>query len=145
VEKLTVEVPPESICIKNASCMNGHSLMDEAHLMDGQPSIRLFVEAGEGHGVIHLHPRYGNFEVDSTLELKDGETYEVFCPTCKVSLKREEERCMFCGARMFTLHLPESGLVQACSRRGCHNHKLRVVDLTAQLAQLFEEDTRPRF
>jgi hypothetical protein len=145
MEKLTVEVPPESLCIRQATCPSGHSLMDPDYPMGDAPSIRLFVETGDEVGEVHLHPRYGNFEVATTLGLRDGEVYDLLCPTCNVTLRSEEDRCMFCGAPMFVLHLPKGGQVQGCTRRGCHNHKLKVVDISAQLAELFELDLRPRF
>ena len=145
MERLTVEVPSEALSIKSCCCPQGHSLIDQEHLMDGEPSIRLLIQNGGESGVIHLHPRYGNFEVECSFELKDGEVYDLLCPTCTKSVRGEEERCIFCGAPMFVLTLPRSGQVQGCTRRGCHNHKLKVIDLNAQLAELFELDTRPRF
>lgn len=145
MEKLTVEVPPESIYVKNATCPAGHSLMDEQTLMDGLATIKLHVSAGGCQGDAHLHPCYGNHQVHTHIEVSDGEVYDISCPVCRQSLLHEEERCMFCAAPMFSMHMPNGGLVQACSRRGCHNHKLKVVDLSAQLAELFELDMRPRF
>lgn len=145
MEKLTIEVPPESICVKHAECPNGHSLMDPTKLLGSAPSIKVLVITPDGEGEIHLNPWYGNFDYESSLDLKDGEVYEVQCPTCRASLRAEEDRCMFCGAPMFTLKLPRGGLVSGCCRKGCHNHKFKIVDLTAQLAQIFDLDTRPRY
>jgi hypothetical protein len=145
MEKLLVEVPPESLCIKSAFCPNGHDLMDPEHPMDGFPSIRAIIAAGGHSGQVNLHPRYGNFELHSTLELKEGEVYDLHCPHCQTSLRQEEEQCVFCGAPMFALRLSKGGLVQACTRKGCHNHKLKLVDVNAQLAGLFDLDLRPRY
>jgi len=145
MEKLIVEVPAESLCIKSASCPAGHVLMDPAHPMDGLPSIRVLASGGGDVCELHLHPRYGNFELHSPIELKEGEIYELSCPECHVPLTSQEERCVFCDAPMFVLNLPKGGLVCGCTRKGCHNHKLKVVDLNAQLADLFDLDMRPRF
>lgn len=145
MERLIVEVPAESLCIKSASCPNGHLLMDPDHPMDGLSSIRVIATGGGNVCEIHLHPCYGNFEVDSPVPLKEGEVYELSCPVCRVSLASQDEKCVFCGATMFALNLPKGGLVLGCSRKGCHNHKLKVVDLDGQLAELFELDTRPRY
>ena len=131
--------------IRDALCPNGHSLMDLSYPMGGAPSIKLYASASFGSGEVHLHPAYGNFEVETAVQLKEGELYDLACPQCNQSLKCEEERCVFCGAPMFVLRLPRGGQVHACMRKGCHNHKLKVVDLTAQLAEIFELDTRPRF
>ncbi|MBM4353905.1 MAG: hypothetical protein FJ109_08930 [Deltaproteobacteria bacterium] len=145
MEKLTVEVPPESLCIRQAVCPNGHSLMDPSHPMGDSPSIRVAVASSAGKGELHLHPFYGNHEVHCTVELKDGEVYDMSCPTCLVSLRSEEDRCMFCAAPMFVLRLPKGGMVHGCSRRGCHNHKLKLVDVNAQLAEMFELEIKPRY
>ena len=145
MEKLTVEVPPETVCVRSAACPKGHSLMDLEFEMNGAPAIRVRVNSGVESGVLHLNPWYGNFESQCTFELEEGAVYEFVCPDCAIGLRSEEDRCMFCGAVMFALHLPGGGLVQACSRKGCHNHKLRVVDLSAQIAALYVDDLKPRF
>jgi len=147
MEKLIVEIPPESICIKDASCPNGHSVMDPDYTMGNAPSIKLLLISSTGvEATVHVNPWYGNFDVDSTPLLKDGEVYEICCPTCRTLLKSEEqERCTFCGARMFGLSLPRGGIVEGCCRKGCHNHRLKVVDISSQLARLFDLDTKPKY
>jgi len=147
MEKLVVELPPESICIKEAYCPNGHSLMDPSHPMGNCPSIKVYAipEGGAEGGEIFLNAWYGNFEVDSTIPMKDGDVFEIYCPECKIDLRPLDEKCSFCGARIFRLNLPRGGIVEACSRKGCHNHKLKVIDLSAQLARIFDFDTRPRY
>lgn len=145
MEKLIVEVPSESICIRNAECPSGHSLMAPERPMGGVPSIKLLAETGDAVGEVFLNAHYGNFEISTELPVQDGEVYDMRCPTCDISLRAEEEHCIFCGAAMFVLHLQKSGQVHSCSRRACHNHKLQIVDVSAQLAELFELDLRPRF
>jgi hypothetical protein len=147
MEKLTVEVPSQAIRIKEAGCPNGHSVMDPDFPMGDAPSIKLILVSPEGvESTVHVNPWYGNFELHATVPLKDGEIYEVLCPVCRTDLRSPElERCTFCGARMLGLTLPRGGIVEACSRKGCHNHRLKVVDLSAQLAKMFDLDTKPRF
>ncbi len=147
MEKLTVEIPPGSICIKEASCPNGHSVMDPGHLMGDAPSIKLILVSSTGvESTVHVNPWYGNFEVRSAPPLVDGEVYSVHCPDCRTLLRsKEQEKCTFCGAMMFGLELPKGGIVEACCRKGCHNHQLKIVDISSQLAKLFDLDTKPRF
>jgi hypothetical protein len=145
MERLTVEIPAESICIRNACCPAGHSVMDPDHLMSGVPSIKLLVQAAGEQGTVHLNAWYGNYDIDSTVELNEGTVYDLLCPTCKTSLRNDEEHCMFCGAGMFSLLLGGGGTVQACARMGCHNHKLKLVDFSAVFAKFFDLDTKPRF
>jgi len=145
MEKLTVEIPSESICLKNVICPDGHSLMDPQRVMGDVPSIKVLVSSDVDEGFLHLNAWYGNFEYQTPLELKDGAVYELLCPSCRSSLKSDETRCMFCGSPMFVLHLSGGGNLEGCCRKGCHNHKLKLVDLNAEFSQLFENDTRPRF
>ncbi|MFH1435007.1 MAG: hypothetical protein ABIJ56_04745 [Pseudomonadota bacterium] len=147
MEKLTVEIPPESICIKEASCPNGHAVMDPDYPMGDAPSIKLILVSSTGvESTVHVNPWYGNFEVDSRPSLVDGEVYSVHCPGCMTLLKsKEHETCTFCGAMTFGLALPKGGVVEACSRKGCHNHRLKIVDISSQLANIFDLDTKPRF
>jgi hypothetical protein len=145
MEKLTVEIPPESVCVRGAECPKGHTLMDVDRPMGGVPSIHLKVVAGAGEGDLHLNAWYGNFEYSSTLDIKKGEVCDVLCPECRTSLRSDDEHCVFCGAPMFSFALPKGGVIAACAREGCHNHKLKIVDLSAQLAQLFDLETRPRY
>jgi len=146
MERLIVEVPSESICIKEACCPNGHSLMAPEHPMGGAPSIKvIFVSDSGEEGVAYLNPWYGNFEVDSSFPMKEGEVVELFCPSCRADMRRPDDRCTFCGARMFQIKLPKGGMVEGCSRKGCHNHRLKVVDLSSQLGKIFDFDTRPRY
>jgi hypothetical protein len=146
MEKLIVEIPSESICIKEAFCPNGHSLMEPGHPMGDSPSIKVLAVSDAGvEGEIYLNAWYGNFEVDSSFPMKEGDVLEIYCPTCRADMRRMDERCSFCGARMFQIKLPKGGIVEACSRKGCHNHRLKVVDLSTQLGKLFDFDTRPRY
>ena len=147
MEKLTVEIPPESICIKEASCPNGHCVMDPDHPMGDAPSIKLILVSPTGvESTVHINSWYGNFEVNAAPPLVDGEVYSVQCPDCRTLLRSEEhEKCSFCGAMMFGLNLPKGGIVEACSRKGCHNHRLKIVDISSQLAKIFDLDTKPRF
>lgn len=146
MEKLIVEIPPESICIKEAFCPKGHSLMEPGHPMGGAPSIKVLAASDSGEeGEIYLNAWYGNFEVDSSFLMKEGEVLDIYCPTCRTDLRSMDERCSFCGARMFQIKLTKGGVVEACSRKGCHNHRLKVIDLSTQLGKLFDFDTRPRY
>jgi len=145
MEKLTIEIPAESVIIRNAMCPNGHDLVDGGHLMEGEPAIKVTVRGPQTSGILHFHPAYGNHEVDTELNLREGEAYEVLCSHCGVSLVQRDERCVFCSASLFVIHLPKGGLVKSCTRKGCHHHRLELVDLESQLASLFSDELKPRY
>jgi hypothetical protein len=131
-----------SIRVASGMCPNGHSLMSDEHRFDGQKAIALTVRNRGKEGTIHLNPFYGRFEFACDIALEPGDIVELFCPECGVALK-VSETCRMCNIRMFAIHLPDGGQVEACPKIGCHNHSLKIVDLGAQLERMYvDEETR---
>ena len=145
MEKLTIEIPTESVIIRSAMCPNGHDLVDPGHRMDGEPAIRVTVRGPQASGTLYFHPAYGSHVVETELSLREGESYELLCPDCGTSLLHREERCVFCSAPLFVIFLPKGGQVKGCTRKGCHSHRLELVDIESQLASLFSDELKPRF
>ena len=145
MEKLTIEIPADSVIVRSAMCPNGHQLVDPEVLMGGEPAIHVSVRGASASGPLHFHPAYGNHTIQTEVHLRDGEAYEVLCPECGVSLLHRDEQCVFCSAPLFVIYLPKGGRVQCCTRKGCHNHRLELVDIESQLASLFSDELKPRF
>jgi NADH:ubiquinone oxidoreductase subunit E len=100
-----------------------HSLMDSAHLVDGQPSITVTaVFAGE-HFRLHLSCLYGSYNVESEQEIPPDVLVDFFCPHCHAHLTGGSS-CLECGAPMVPMIVRGGGIVQICSRRGCRGHLL---------------------
>ncbi len=145
MEKLTIEIPADSVIIRSAMCPNGHELADSTQLMEGEPSIKVTVRGPQSSGTLNFHPAYGNHGVVTDVNLREGEAYELLCPDCGTSLLHRDERCVFCSAPLFVIYLPKGGQVKGCTRKGCHNHRLELVDIESQLASLFSDELKPRF
>ena len=145
MEKLTIEIPADSVLIRSAMCPNGHELSDHDHLMEGEPAIKVTVRGPQSTGTLHFHPAYGNHDVVTDLNLREGEAYELLCPECGTTLLHRDERCVFCSAPLFVIYLPKGGQLKGCTRKGCHNHRLELVDIESQLASLFSDELKPRF
>lgn len=126
------------IRVADATCPNGHSLMSDEKTFDGQRAIRLRVTFGGHTGMIYLNPFYGKFEYESDIPLEPGAVVDLTCPTCKTSLK-VDDNCNLCNIPMFAIHLPDGGQVEACPRVGCHKHSLTIVDLDKQLERMYVE------
>lgn len=111
-----------------------HSLMDPAHLVDGLPSIRIISSYGREHGWLRLSCLYGSFAVESEHEIPMDVVVTFFCPHCHAEL-RGACPCSECGSDMVPMIVRQGGVVQICSRRGCHGHLLDVdgVNLSAEL------------
>ena len=99
------------------------SLMDAQHPIDGHPSIRLTVSAGNRYGWALLSSLYGSHTTATELEIPEGTVTEFYCPHCHSQLG-PGSGCVECGAAMIPLMVGGGGVVQVCSRRGCKGHIL---------------------
>jgi len=100
-----------------------HSLMDQSHLVDGVPSIRMTVSFGQEHGWLRLSSLYGSYSVESGNEIPVGTVVNFFCPHCHAELIGAWN-CTVCDAPMVPMIVRGGGIVQICSRRGCKSHML---------------------
>jgi NADH-quinone oxidoreductase subunit E len=103
-----------------------HSLMDESHLIDGYPSIRVTATCGRLHGWFRLSALYGRSPVDYGHLIPNDTLVSFFCPHCHEELNGAS-KCLDCGAPMVPMIVRQGAMVQICSRHGC---KGRMLDLT---------------
>lgn len=103
-----------------------HGLMNPSYPIDGYPSIKVTISFGDHHGWLLLSSLYGSHEIAAEQEIPEGQEADFFCPHCHAELSGAAP-CVECGAPMVPMIVRGGGIVQICSRRGCHNHML---DLT---------------
>jgi len=103
-----------------------HSLMNPSYPIDGYPSVKVTVSFGDHHGWLLLSSLYGSGAIEAEREIPEGQVVNFFCPHCHAELSGAAP-CVECGAPMVPMIVRGGGVVQICSRRGCHNHML---DLT---------------
>ena len=138
-EKIELEVPAKTLHIIHAKCQNGCDLMDTSVTINGFPSILVTVKYKKQEGKINIDPVYGSFENIWEFDVPAGEIVELHCPKCGVSLTEKSETCNVCTAPMFVLHLPQSAIIEACLRKGCFEHTLKLVQPEDLLKRLFDE------
>jgi (2Fe-2S) ferredoxin len=102
-----------------------HTLMDPAHKINDHPSIRVTMSIGHRHGWLRLSSLYGVHSQESEYEIPDNEVAHVFCPHCHAELNGGTS-CPECAAPAVPMLVRSGGMVQICSRRGCHWHRLDV-------------------
>ncbi len=107
-----------------------HSLMDQNHLIDGYPSIRVTVSFGNKHGWLAMSSLYGSYNVASEFEVPEDTIVQIFCPHCHSELIGASD-CPECGIKMVPMIVRGGGIVQICPRKGCKGH---VLDLSGTLA-----------
>ncbi len=100
-----------------------HTLMDPSHLVDGYPSIRVTMSFGREHGWLRLSSLYGSFNVESEYEIPMDALVNFFCPHCHAELLGASS-CPECGTPMVPMMVRGGGVIQICSRHGCHGHML---------------------
>lgn len=103
-----------------------HSLMDDSFPIDGRPSIRCSVSSDRQHGWLRLSSLYGRLAVEVEYEVPPGTVMDFYCPHCHEQIAGRSV-CSECEAPMVPMMVGGGGIMQICSRRGCHNHML---DLT---------------
>lgn len=138
-EQIIVEVPTKALHVEHATCPHGHSLMDPAIPINGYPSIKVVLQYGDNKGNVHLDPIYGSFHNIFDVDIPEGVVVDMFCPTCDASMKVEDV-CDWCFAPMFLFYLPKGGILEGCLRVGCHQHKLKLVDVDEQLGMLHGQE-----
>lgn len=139
-EKITIEIPRQTLHVGHAHCPRGDSLMDPAVPINGFPSVKVVIQYGGIRGYIHLDPVYGSFHNLFDVDIPEGVVVDMFCPTCGMSLKVEHDKCDFCFSPMFALYLPNGGILEGCLKGGCHRHKLTLVDIHEQLDEIHGDD-----
>ena len=102
-----------------------HSLMDQEHLIDNYPSIRVTVTFNHQHGWRRLSSLYGSQNFEAEYERPIGTVANYFCPHCHSELTGGS-KCHECGTEMVSMIVRGGGTVQMCPRRGCKGHILDV-------------------
>jgi NADH:ubiquinone oxidoreductase subunit E len=108
------------------SCAHcNHALMNPDYPIDGHPSIKVTIASGDYHGPLLLSSLYGSSAIETEQEIPEGQVAQIFCPHCHAELSGAAP-CVDCGAPMVPMIVRAGGIVQICSRRGCHNHRLDI-------------------
>ena len=142
MEEIVIRVAAGKIRIKDGRCPKGCDLMDPTVPLSGAPSIKVEASLAGKRASMHLNAFYGVYEYRTALPLEPGNVVELYCPSCGVSLADRASECSVCKIPMAVVHLGDGGQVAACPKIGCHNHRLVIVDMDAQLGRLYEDTER---
>lgn len=74
-------------------------------------------------GEVYLSAIFGDYSIESELDIPEGGVVEFRCPKCEASIMLPVA-CKICNAPMASLNLRTGGYVEFCSRRGCKGHAL---------------------
>ncbi len=112
--------------------------MNPYFTIHNKPSVKLEIKLGEETGVINLCSYYGCTDHSSTLDIKEGDVYQFFCPHCKEELISDHQ-CRDCNAPMIPFTMDKGGLLHMCSRRGCNSHFMNFLNVSDALRKMYNE------
>ncbi len=125
--------------IQHACCPKGCSLMNDKVKIRQMDSIEVKVKFKNQEGTIYLDPEFGSNKHFMDVDIPKDEIVDLFCPHCGISLKDENKTCQTCSAPMFTLEIPNEGVISACLRKGCFGHALQIESLDSMHLE-FDDD-----
>lgn len=123
LDRVEIETDQRLFPVEVGCARCNHSLMDPEFSLDGQPPIKVTVSFGNKHGWLILSSLWGSYNVQSQYTIPEDTVVQMFCPHCHAELIGAVE-CADCGAPMVPMIVKGGGIVQICSRRGCHGHLL---------------------
>ena len=86
-------------------------------------------------GAITLSAIFGDYTLESEMEIPAGAIMEFRCPRCEASVMLPSS-CKLCKAPMASLNLETDGYIEFCSRRGCKGHAVGGVGDIDQMMNL---------
>ena len=99
------------------------------------------VKETDQDGEITLSAVFGDYSVETDLDIKEGMIVELRCPNCDCSIMLPIT-CKLCGAPMASLNIKQNGYIEFCSRRGCKGHALGGIgdidDMMSLMNRMFE-------
>ena len=97
--------------------------------------LSAFVKDTQREGEMRLSAIFGDYSVETDLEIQQGYVVEFHCPKCEASLAIPLA-CKICGAPMVSLNIQQGGYIEFCSRAGCKGHALGGVGDVDQMMSL---------
>ena len=109
----------KQMLVMELSCPQCSAVLTEGTKLRLDGHVRRSHQEGE----VFLSAVFGDYGVETDLELQEGDVVDFSCPRCEASLMLPLA-CKVCGAPMASLNLIKGGYVEFCSRRGCKGHAL---------------------
>ncbi len=106
---------------------------------DRIPLDGMVVDTG-ARGVIKLSAYFGEYGIETDLNLPQGALVRFYCPKCEESLMISQT-CELCHAPLASLEIKKGGHVDFCSRRGCSGHALGGFGDVDQMIELLNRIT----
>ena len=127
----------KQMLVMELSCPQCNALLTEGSkvCLDGN------VKRTHQDGAVSLSAVFGDYSIETDLELAEGDIVEFRCPKCDASIMLQL-LCKLCGAPMASLNVAKGGYLEFCSRRGCRAHALggtgNIDDMMSLMNRMFD-------
>ena len=111
--------------------------MDEDHIIDEKPSIKMKIKTDSNLGNIWLSAVYESHKYDSDIDIPEKKCADFLCPSCNASLV-SDLKCEECNSNMVELTLNEGGKVKFCSKESCVNHMIEFNKIDVALKLFYD-------
>ena len=98
------------------------------------------VAGSSARGVVKLSAIFGDYSIETDLDIPEGSLVTFICPKCEESLM-VSQKCEICQAPLASLELKKVGHVDFCTRRGCSGHALGGLGDVNQMIELLNKIT----
>ncbi len=109
----------KEMLLLEVTCPNCGDLLTEGRRVH----LDAYVKETHQDGEVFLSAIFGDYAIETELEIPKGAVAEFRCPTCDMSIMLNTP-CKLCDAPLASLNLREGGYLEFCSRRGCTGHAL---------------------
>lgn len=109
----------KQMLILDTSCPQCAALLTEGNWI----RLHAFVRESHEEGEMRLSALFGNYAIETEMNVSDGACVEFHCPCCDASILLPLA-CKLCAAPMASLHLVKGGYIEFCTRRGCKGHAI---------------------
>jgi methionyl-tRNA synthetase len=84
--------------------------MEEAHKIDGYPSVKVIIEHENKKGMLYLSSLYGSYNIETDVFVPEKKLASFFCPQCQKELKSNRV-CEVCQAPMVPFNFVSGGVI----------------------------------
>ncbi len=124
-----IALPPFGVeQIKQATCLDGHNLIDYDHKIDGMPSIKVKAAFEGNEGFIHIDPIYGRGRNHYGIPVTKTKNIEIKCPVCDISLVNKTKKCEKDSSDIYEIIIPNKGVLEGSTKLGSTWQKWEYID-----------------
>ena len=124
--KKSKPIDKERFVLTEVYCLNGHNLIDNNHMINGYPGIRLKFKRSGNEGKFVISAIENDFEkIILSGKLEKNKKDDLFCPVCKIKLPvltncncQQDAELVVLG---LTPELDYNNAVTFCNVTGCNN------------------------